>query len=110
VHPLIRRALGYPHPALRTAAARMQAPHERRKSKRAKFMLVRIEDVVNGEPRLRVVDKQRSHMLAGLHESDGFVLGPVGKEQFGPSDPLTMTVFPWREERAMDLGVRFESA
>jgi molybdopterin molybdotransferase len=110
VHPLIRQALGHPHPALRTAAARMQAPHERRKSKRAKFMLVRIVDVVDGEPRLRVVDKQRSHMLAGLHESDGFVLGPAGKKEFDPSDPLTMTLFPWREDRAMALGVRFESA
>ena len=110
VHPTIRRALGHPKPEGRIAAARMQAPHERRKSKRAKFMLVRIVDVVDGEPRLRVVDKQRSHMLAGLHESDGFVLGPVGKQQFDPSDPLTMTLFPWREDRAMALGVRFAPA
>ena len=110
VHPVLRRALGHPHPEGRTVAARMHAPHERRKSKRAKFMLARTVDVEDGTARIQVVDKQRSHMLAGLHESDGFVLGPVGKEQFEPSDPLKMTVFPWREARAMDLGVRFEAA
>jgi molybdopterin molybdotransferase len=71
-------------------------------------MLVRIVDVEDGEARLRVVDKQRSHMLAGLHESDGFVLGPVGTKQFSPDEPLEMTLFPWREERAMAGGGSFE--
>jgi molybdopterin molybdotransferase len=108
VHPTVRRALGDPHPEGRTVPARMHTAHERRKSKRAKFMLVRIVGVKDGEARLRVVDKQRSHMLAGLHESDGFVLGPVGKKEFSPSEPLEMTLFPWREERAMDCGLSFE--
>jgi molybdopterin molybdotransferase len=108
VHPTVRRALGDPHPEGRTVPARMHTAHERRKSKRAKFMLVRIVGVKDGEARMRVVDKQRSHMLAGLHESDGFVLGPVGKKEFSPSEPLEMTLFPWREERAMDCGLSFE--
>ncbi len=108
VHPLVRRALGHPRAEGRRVVARMDAPHERRKSKRAKFMLVRIVDVVDGEARIRVVNKQRSHMLAGLHESDGFVLGPVGKKAFSPSDALEVTLFPWREERAMDCGCSFE--
>jgi len=110
VQPIVRRALGDPHPEARTVPARMNAPHERRKSKRTKFMLVRIVGAEDGEARLRVVDKQRSHMLAGLHESDGFVLGPVGKKHFDPSEPLEMTLFPWREERAMDWGLSFEQA
>jgi molybdopterin molybdotransferase len=105
VRPVVRRALGIPRPEGRTVAARMHASHERRKARRAKFMLVRIVGVEDGEARLRVVDKQRSHMLAGLHESDGFVLGPVGKTQFAPTEPLEMTLFPWREERAMDWGL-----
>lgn len=107
VHPTIRRALGDPHPEGRTITARMHTAHERRKSNRAKFMLVRIIGVEDGEARLRVVDKQRSHMLAGLHASDGFILGPVGKTEFTPDEPLEMTLFPWREERAMDYGLSF---
>ena len=108
VQPVVHRALGAPRPEGHTVDARMQTPHERRKAKRAKFMLVRIVDVEDGEARLRVVDKQRSHMLAGLHESDGFVLGPVGKHRFAPDERLEMTLFPWREERAMDWGLAFE--
>jgi len=107
VQPIIRRALGHPHPEARTVVARMHTAHERRKSKRAKFMLVRVVGVADGEARLRVVEKQRSHMLAGLHEGDGFVLGPVGKQHFSPSEPLEMTLFPWREGRAMDGGLSF---
>lgn len=110
VHPTLRRALGDPHPEGRIVPARMNDSHERRKSKRAKFMLVRIVDVVDGDARVHVVDKQRSHMLAGLHESDGFVLGPVGKEHFDPSEPLELTLFSWREGRAMDWGLSFKQA
>jgi len=108
VQPVVRLILGDPHPEGRTVQARMRTAYERRKSKRAKFMLVRIVDVVDGEARVQVVDKQRSHMLAGLHESDGFILGPVGKKHFAPSEPLELTLFPWREERAMDRGLSFK--
>lgn len=84
-------------PEGRTVPARMETLHERRKSKRTTFMLVRIEAMNKGTALLNVVQKQRSHMLSGLHESDGFVPAPVGKDRLEPSDELEMTRFPWAD-------------
>jgi len=97
VQPLVRHCLGHPEPEGQAVPARMETPHERRKSKRTKFMLVRIEMMKKGTAILNVVQKQRSHMLSGLHESDGFVLAPVGKNRFEPSEELEMACFPWAE-------------
>lgn len=97
VQPLVRRCLGHPQPEGHTVPARMASVHERRKSKRTKFMLVRVEEVMDGTALLNVVQKQRSHMLSGLHESDGFVLAPVGKKRYEPSDALEMRLFPWAD-------------
>jgi molybdopterin molybdotransferase len=99
--PIIRQCLGHPQPDGRQIAGRMAEPYERRKAKRAKYLLVRIEEVEEGEAILSVPAKQNSHMLAGLHQSDGFVRAPVGQKHFTPSEELSVTLFPWCEERAL---------
>lgn len=99
--PIIRRCLGHPQPDGRTMAGRMAEPYERRKAKRLKYLLVRVERVEAGEAMLSVPAKQNSHMLAGLHESDGFLHVPAGQKRIEPSEPLDVTLFPWsRPKRA----------
>ncbi len=103
--PIIRQCLAHPQPDGRQIAGRMAEPYERRKAKRAKYLLVRVEKREEGEAILSVPAKQNSHMLAGLHESDGFVLAPVGQKRIEPSKQLSVTLFPWCEEQGLPSGV-----
>jgi molybdopterin molybdotransferase len=99
--PIIRRGMGHPQPEGRQITGRMGEPYERRKTKRAKFLLVRVEDVEGKEAVLSVPAKQNSHMLAGLHESTGFVVVPAGQKRIDPDDQLMVRVFPWSDSHAV---------
>lgn len=95
--PLLRRRLGHPQPEGRQMPGRLASPYDRLAPERAQFVLVRVDGVENGTGILRGVGKQGSHMLAGLHESDGFIRVPADREQIGTGERFEVTLFPWYE-------------
>lgn len=98
--PIIRRCVSHPQPEGRQLTGRMAEPFERRKTARAKFLLVRVENIEGKEAVLSVPAKQNSHMLAGLHESTGFVVVPAGQKRIESDENLTVTLFPWSNSHA----------
>jgi len=66
---------------------------------------VRVDGVEDETATLRSVEKQGSHMLAGLHESDGFIHVPAGRERIEAGDHFDVALFPWH---APDRGVSRE--
>lgn len=100
VRPLLRWCLGHRQPEGRQMPGRLGSPYDRLAPERAQFVLVQVDDVENGTAILRGVGKQDSHMLAGLHESDGFIRVPADRERLGAGERFEVTLFPWHESWA----------
>ena len=105
VRPLLRRCLGHPQPKGRRMNGRLASSYDRLAPDRAQFVLVRVDGVEDETATLRSVEKQGSHMLAGLHESDGFIHVPAGRERIEAGDHFDVALFPWH---APDQGVSRE--
>lgn len=113
--PLLRRCLRHPRPDGRKMPGRLAAPFDRLAPDRAQFVLVRIDDGENGVAVLRAAEKQGSHMLAGIHASDGFIHVPADRGQISTGEHFVVTLFPWHEsptgfsgERDAQLGTERE--
>lgn len=102
VRPLLRRCLGHPQPEGRKRRGRLALPYDRLAPGRAQFVLVRVDGVENGEAVLRGVDKQGSHMLTGLHESDGYIHVPADRERIEAGERFAVTLFPWHDLELRD--------
>ncbi|MFB6249201.1 MAG: gephyrin-like molybdotransferase Glp [Salinibacter sp.] len=97
VCPLLRRGQGNSHPEGRRMPGRLAASYDRLAPERAQFVLVRVDGVEEGTAVVRGVDKQGSHMLAGLHESDGYIHVPADRERVEAGERFDVTLFPWHE-------------
>ncbi|MCF7804770.1 MAG: molybdopterin molybdotransferase MoeA [Candidatus Marinimicrobia bacterium] len=97
VYPVINALAGNPGSNLASVPAFLDQSYTRRKAGRAQYLLVKIVRQEESGYLIEPVGHQRSHMMSGVTESDGFIVVPVGTNEVSPEKKQTVYLFPWTD-------------
>jgi len=95
VYPVLQKMLGALESDLPNLKMKLSESLTGLMSDRARFLLVQIREE-NGASRLTQHPNQRSHMLSGVTESDGFVIVPPETDNLSEGSEVLVHLFPWQ--------------
>jgi len=97
VYPAINSLAGNPDSNLASIPAFLDQSYTRRKAGRAQYLLVKIVRQDDSGYKIEPVGHQRSHMMSGVTESDGFIVIPVGTNEVPMDKKQTVYLYPWTD-------------
>jgi molybdopterin molybdotransferase len=95
LYPAVRKLLGQSEFDQPTLTGRFEKGLKKLKPGRAKIHIVKIISINAGIATLESVVNQKSHMLSGLVNGDGFIIIPKDVKEFDANRTFNVMLFPW---------------